>query len=86
MCLSPQKLIFAYSDDEEDKAEVAERTLGEIRQVSYSSLDWESLKPGMKVVINYNIENPTKWGYWYDFVIETISKRYGKSSQKMLFI
>ncbi|KAL0266427.1 UNVERIFIED_CONTAM: hypothetical protein PYX00_008963 [Menopon gallinae] len=66
------KILF---ESDEDKVEIAERTLDEIRQVTYSSLDWDSLKPGMKVVINYNIENPDKWGYWYDYIIDFVTKR-----------
>lgn len=61
-----------YSDDEED---AVERHLDEIRQITFASYHWEDLKPGMKVVINYNVENPGAWGYWYDFLINTVIKR-----------
>lgn len=55
---------------------MADKTLDEIRQVSYASHNWEDLKPGMKVVINYNVENPGSWGYWYDCLISKVSKKY----------
>lgn len=29
----------------------------------------------MKVVINYNVDSPGSWGYWYDFFINKVFKR-----------
>lgn len=54
---------------------VADKKLHEIRQVSYLSIDWDKLKVGMKVVVNYNIDKPKQWGLWYDYFIEDIHKR-----------
>lgn len=62
--------------DEGGEVEIVNRKLWQIRQVSYSSIDWNKLKVGMKVVINYNIEKPKRWGYWYDYFIENYQKRY----------
>lgn len=56
--------------------QVVDRKLNEIRQVSYSSIEWDKLQIGMKVAINYNIAKPKQWGLWYDYVIERIQKRY----------
>ncbi|KAK6641848.1 hypothetical protein RUM44_013566 [Polyplax serrata] len=72
-CKCTYKLLFESTENEE--VMVADKKLHEIRQVSYLSIDWDKLKVGMKVVVNYNIDKPKQWGLWYDYFIEDIHKR-----------
>lgn len=41
-------------------------------------MDAKNLTTGMKVMINYNVEEPQKVGYYYDMLITDINSINGK--------
>lgn len=45
-----------------------------IRPRAYRIINFNDLKRGQKIMINYNIEEPKEIGFWYDFTIQKISR------------
>lgn len=45
-----------------------------LRPRAYRILNFDDLKRGQRVMINYNIEEPKETGFWYDFTIQKISR------------
>ncbi|XP_050541918.1 E3 ubiquitin-protein ligase UHRF1-like [Daktulosphaira vitifoliae] len=46
--------------------------LQEVRPYAYKYLPFSELKPGDRVLMNYNVEYPKERGYWYDVLIKEV--------------
>lgn len=66
-------LFFAKSEFEREQA-LYEAGFHEIRPRARYTYDISELRKGENVLVNYNIEEPTERGYWYDFTISKIKK------------
>ncbi|XP_032527455.2 E3 ubiquitin-protein ligase UHRF1-like [Danaus plexippus] len=60
-------------DDDEEDSELFCK-LKEIRPRARHEIDVKDLKPGQKVMINHNTDEPLEKGYWYDFKVDEIKK------------
>uniref|UniRef100_A0A1B6CG73 RING-type E3 ubiquitin transferase n=1 Tax=Clastoptera arizonana TaxID=38151 RepID=A0A1B6CG73_9HEMI len=58
-----------------DTAIYPDLSIKQIRPIACTTLDFKSLKIGDIVMANYNVEDPLKRGYWYDFKITKISDK-----------
>lgn len=50
----------------------------DIRPRSYHCFKSSQLSVGMTVMINYNLDDPKSLGYWYDFQITLLNRKYLK--------
>lgn len=64
--------IILLSDDSKN---VFDAEFHDVRPRSIHAYDSTELKSGLKVLLNYNIENPNSVGYWYDFEINEASAK-----------
>lgn len=46
----------------------------EIRPRAYRRLQKKHLKVGDVVLVNYNPDEPSEFGYWYDFIVESVDE------------
>lgn len=69
---------WEFSEDEEP-FDVEENI---IRPRAYKRLSFEQLKVGDKIMVNYNIDEPDKNGFWYDFTIVEIKKN--RTTEKLV--
>ncbi|KAL1513520.1 hypothetical protein ABEB36_002922 [Hypothenemus hampei] len=71
----PESLIFqVISENHASAFPIEEDTSFEnIRPRSYYIYKYEEIKPGMKVLANYNIDTPKERGLWYDFYISEMT-------------
>ncbi|KAG8253591.1 ubiquitin-like with PHD and RING finger domains 2 [Homalodisca vitripennis] len=58
----------------------------DVRPRAQEKIPFEDIKVGDKVLANYNIEDPTKRGYWYDCVVSKVKSGQRKSLTAEVFI
>nr|XP_015840552.1 PREDICTED: E3 ubiquitin-protein ligase UHRF1 isoform X2 [Tribolium castaneum] len=68
-------LTFRIKMDRNGNTAAFDVTFSEIRPRAYYTYHKSELTPGVIVLANYNIEEPTSRGYWYDFEIKEITKK-----------
>ncbi|XP_044258582.1 E3 ubiquitin-protein ligase UHRF1-like [Tribolium madens] len=68
-------LVFRIKMDRNGNTAAFDVTFSDIRPRAYYTYKESEIKPGLTVLANYNIENPTTRGYWYDFEIKAMTKK-----------
>uniref|UniRef100_A0A1B6LJB4 RING-type E3 ubiquitin transferase n=1 Tax=Graphocephala atropunctata TaxID=36148 RepID=A0A1B6LJB4_9HEMI len=68
----------AFEEDGKVACTIKTRLL-DIRPRAQEKIQFEHLKAGDKVLANYNIEDPTKRGYWYDCTISNVKPGKNKN-------
>nr|XP_022903200.1 E3 ubiquitin-protein ligase UHRF1-like [Onthophagus taurus] len=78
--IDKEELIFHVvrrSDVERGHIQV---TFNDIRPQSYFEIKRDELKPNHTVLVNYNVDEPKKLGFWYDFCVDSVKRNGLKGS------
>ncbi|RZC38251.1 E3 ubiquitin-protein ligase UHRF1 [Asbolus verrucosus] len=76
-------LVFKIRMDRNVETAPIEVKFDDIRPRACYTYKHSELEPGMTVFVNYNIEQPTTRGYWYDFEIAEVTKKHIKGTLLM---
>ena len=58
------------------KEDLTKVTVANIRPRACRYMQWDELKVGNKVMVNYNLDHPKEIGFWYDAIISRkVNKR-----------
>ncbi|GBM23571.1 E3 ubiquitin-protein ligase UHRF1 [Araneus ventricosus] len=81
---------FVYQiqfEDYEDSVDPVDLSLHNIRPRARKKMNFEALKKGDKVMVNYNIEEPKERGFWYDCCITGLKEsKTAKSMTATIYI
>ncbi|XP_076763687.1 ubiquitin-like with PHD and ring finger domains 1 [Xylocopa sonorina] len=69
------KLIYNVQWEFDDKAPLFNVPESSVRPRARRLLQFDTLKLGQKVMVNYNVDDPKETGLWYDFTILKIDKK-----------
>ncbi|XP_041987386.1 E3 ubiquitin-protein ligase UHRF1-like [Aricia agestis] len=69
-----ESLCFKIQLDHDEEDSKLYCKLNEIRPRARKEINVKDLKPGQKVMVNYNTEEPLQKGYWYDFKVDKVNK------------
>lgn len=67
-----EDVIYHIEYDEYPESGTLEMNAKELRPRARTILKWNELNVGDVVMVNYNVENPGKRGFWYDAEITTL--------------
>ncbi|KAK4872140.1 hypothetical protein RN001_016264 [Aquatica leii] len=73
-------IIFTVKMDNEQGDVTFDVTFDLIRPRSYYNYKVSELRVDQKILVNYNIEQPTTRGYWYDFIIKRVNSKQLKGT------
>ncbi|NP_001406258.1 E3 ubiquitin-protein ligase UHRF2 isoform 2 [Mus musculus] len=67
-----EDVIYHIEYDEYPESGILEMNVKDLRPRARTILKWNELNVGDVVMVNYNVENPGKRGFWYDAEITTL--------------
>ncbi|EGW13911.1 E3 ubiquitin-protein ligase UHRF2 [Cricetulus griseus] len=67
-----EDVIYHIEYDEYPESGILEMNGKDLRPRARTTLKWNELNVGDVVMVNYNVENPSKRGFWYDAEITTL--------------
>ncbi|CAO2585165.1 E3 ubiquitin-protein ligase UHRF2 [Lemmus lemmus] len=67
-----EDVIYHIEYDEYPESGTLEMNVKDLRPRARTTLKWNELNVGDVVMVNYNVENPGKRGFWYDAEITTL--------------
>lgn len=67
-----EDVIYHIEYDEYPESGILEMNVKDLRPRARTTLKWNELNVGDVVMVNYNVENPSKRGFWYDAEITTL--------------
>lgn len=82
ICHKPKsfKLIYVIQWDYILHSQPFHTEESSIRPRAWKVIPEDELQKGQKVMINHNLGEPSEVGHWYDFKIDQINKKRGKTS------